>query len=47
MECECCLFGHGSKADGKVCVMAAVGDIMNVYVTISSTVLLGEELMLH
>lgn len=51
MECKCCLFGHGSKADVKVWVMAAVGDIMNIhthaYVTISSTVLLGEELMLH
>lgn len=52
MECEWCLFGHGSKPDGKVWVIAAVGDdIMNIHrhvcVTISSTVLLGEELMLH
>lgn len=26
MECEWCLFGHGSKPDGKVWVIAAVGD---------------------
>lgn len=32
MECEWCLFGHGSKPDGKVWVMAALGDdIMSIH----------------
>lgn len=32
MECECCLFGRGSKPDGKVWETAAVGDdIMNMH----------------
>lgn len=32
MECECCLFGRGSKPDGEVWETAAVGDdIMNMH----------------
>lgn len=56
MECEWCLFGHGSKPDGKVWVIAALGDdIMSIHTRTHTCacddqyyiVLLGEGLMLH
>ena len=35
MECESCLFDHGSKPDGKVWVTAALGDdIMNIHLCV-------------
>lgn len=42
-----CLFGHGSKPDGEVWLMVALGDIAQTRWMMRSAVLLGRELMLH